>query len=86
MIKKIIIFGLKSAFVGASYMALNFGYEVLKPLIIADASMMQLQDSDVSYASFKGVERAFNYYWVLYILPLVVFVTDIKKLYPKGEK
>lgn len=70
MMKNILI---KIGIVIAAYILLTFGYNVIKPMIITDAAMLQLEDSDTSYASYKGIQKAFEFYWVLYILPLVVF-------------
>jgi hypothetical protein len=70
----------KAVVVIGAWIALSFGHDVLRPMIIADSAVMQLQDSDDAYAQFKGVQRAFEFYWILYVLPLLVFVKDIKKL------
>lgn len=77
----------KVAFVLVSFGVLNFTYDILKPMIIADSAVLQLQDSDQSYAQFKGVQGMFEYFFILYILPLAVFTKDIKKLMKpsKGE-
>lgn len=70
----------KIAFIIISYIILNFGYDTFRPMVIADSAVLQLQDSDFAYQQFKGTQKFFDYYWVLYILPLLVFVKDIKKL------
>lgn len=81
--KKIIF---KAVFVLGSYSLLSYIHDIVKPMIIADSAVLQLQDSDSAYAQFKGVQRMFEFYWVLYLLPLLVFVSDIKKLLTfKGE-
>lgn len=66
-------FWIRVGIVIVAYIILTFGYSVLKPMIIADSAMLQLEDSDTSYASFKGIQRLFDFYWVLYVLPLIVF-------------
>jgi hypothetical protein len=75
----------KIGFVIASYSALHFGYDVVRPMVIADSAVSQLQDSDFAYQQFKGVQRAFDFYWVLYLLPLLVFTKDIKKSIKKSS-
>lgn len=77
----------KTAFVVGSYILLSYVNDIVKPMIIADSAVTQLQDSDVAYAQFKGLQRFFEFYWLLYILPLLVFTKEIKNLFTsKGEK
>lgn len=64
---------IKIGIVILAYIALTFIYTTVKPMVITDAAMLQLEDSDTAYATFKWVQKVFEFYWVLYILPLVVF-------------
>lgn len=68
------------------FSVLGFIYNHVKPMIIANSAMLQLQDSDVAYVQFKGVQNAFKFYWLLYVLPLaVIVVKDVKKFTKKKE-
>jgi hypothetical protein len=82
-LKKLLI---KLGFLFLSYAILSYVNGIVKPMVIADSAVMQLQDSDVAYAQFKGVQRAFEFYWVLYLLPLLMFVGDIKKSFNSKEE
>jgi hypothetical protein len=52
----------------------------------ADSAVLQLQDSDASYAQFRGVQSFVKYYWLLYIVTWAIFfLPGLIKLYPKKE-
>jgi len=52
------------------------------PLVVADAAVMQLQDSDAAYLQFKGIQDLFRHFWILYVVTfIVVFFGYAKKLY-----
>jgi hypothetical protein len=72
--------GFKIAFVLASIIVLRFIQVTVQPMVIADSAVLQLQDSDTAYQGFKGLQRAFEFYGLLYILPFLIYTKDIKKL------
>jgi hypothetical protein len=70
---------LKVGFVIISWVVLHYIHDVVKPMVIADSAVSQLEDSDVAYGQFKGLQKAFDYFFILYILPLLVFIKDTKR-------
>ena len=78
---------IKSIFVIISWAILHSIQSNIVPMATADIAVQQLQDSDVSYATFKGWQGLMQWYFVLYLLPLVVFTKNIKNTFKnlKGE-
>lgn len=68
-----------------SWIVLAFIQKNVLPVKEAQSAVLQLQDSDEAYAQFKGVQSFVKYFWVLYLLPLTVYIPNIRKL-TKGDK
>lgn len=73
----------KVLIIGVSWVALNYIQGTIAPMFNADMAVTQLEDSDVAYAQFSGLQSALKHFWVLYLLPLAVFTKDIKKAFKK---
>lgn len=64
----------------------TYARATIAPMVEADVAVTQLQDSDFAYANFKGVQGAIQYLWLGYILPLTLFIQNIKKAVKANKK
>lgn len=67
------------------WVVISYIHTVISPMVVADSAVLQLQDSDSAYAEFKGVQRIVNNFWILYLVPLTLFIPNIIKAF-KEEK
>lgn len=58
----------------------NYFMNVFQPGMTRDVALSQMENTEASFTNYASWRQVMNFVWVLYILPLLLFIPEIKSL------